>query len=167
MSVGGKPARLQAAAARLRAQRRRAAERLRQQRKREFPFVRSTASRVAPDSITLVPMRSMKTGTAARRLGWFVQCEGQRAGRVTVVRQEHPTRLQGKIDVQLNQHSRGRGIGTVAFRRASELSGCDEVFAIIAKSNTASWLAATRAGFVRIADDSSGELCLVWTKNQP
>jgi RimJ/RimL family protein N-acetyltransferase len=68
------------------------------------------------------------------------------------------------ITVELNELSRGRGIGTIAFAKASELSGLKEIYATMRKSNIASQIAATRAGFKVLEDRPGKELILVWRR---
>ena len=68
------------------------------------------------------------------------------------------------ITVELNEASRGRGIGTLAFRGASELSGLEEVYATMRKSNIGSRIAATRAGFTVLEDKPGKEVVLVWRR---
>jgi RimJ/RimL family protein N-acetyltransferase len=93
--------------------------------------------------------------------------KGIQAGRVFIVAQQ-PTDVtdpDASITVELNQASRGRGIGTVAFRTASELSGYPKVYAAMRKGNVASHIAATRAGFVPLEGEPTNELVLVWRRS--
>lgn len=149
-------------------------EQLRRRRQRERnrgktpdqAFVRSSAPRVTPESVEFVPMVPRRVG-GALRIGWHVNYEGKRAGKVTIQYNENDRKAEkGSIYVHLNKASRGRGIGTIAFRRASEMSGSDEVTATIAKKNIASRIAAERAGFAEAGRAASGELVLKWRKRK-
>lgn len=142
-------------------------ERERRRRAKEGPvkpFKPSAAARVSPESIMFIPMRpGRKRGV--RRVAWRVMHAGQRAGTVAILcHEENGAVVKPSIDVQLNKRSQGRGIGTLAFQRAAELSGFKQVFASIAKKNIASRIAAKRAGFVELAPEASGELVLVWRR---
>jgi RimJ/RimL family protein N-acetyltransferase len=98
-----------------------------------------------------------------KRLYWHIHNAGKRAGHVSIDCRESQGRPKdASIDIFLNKQSRGRGIGTIAFRQACELSGLPEVFASIRKSNVASRIAAQRAGFVPLHDEPSGELLMIW-----
>jgi hypothetical protein len=131
---------------------------------KERPFVRSIAPRVFAQDVTLVAGKTRNTRTD-KRFYWHVFYGGQRAGHVAIACGESGDGcIDASIDVQLNQRSRGRGIGTVAFRRACELSGLREVLASIRKGNTASRLAAERAGFVELHNEPTGELLMIWKR---
>ncbi len=104
----------------------------------------------------------------AHRKFWRIMHNGVQAGRVFIVAQR-PSDVadpDASITVELNQASRGRGIGTAAFRAASELSGYPKVYATMRKSNVASQIAATRAGFVPTEGEATNELVLVWHKSR-
>jgi RimJ/RimL family protein N-acetyltransferase len=99
------------------------------------------------------------------RLYWHIFCNGKRAGRAFIVVQDAGSpRPDASITIELNAASRGRGIGTVAFRKASELSGYTEVYASIAKGNIASRIAAERAGFTALPESPNRELVMVWRR---
>jgi RimJ/RimL family protein N-acetyltransferase len=158
---------MKAAAARAAARRRRDRERRRREKAPSKPFVRSTAPRAQPDAVEFLPMRSARV-QGVRRIGWQLLHQGRRAGTVSILcYEENGQVVKGSIDVQLNAKSRGRGIGTIAFRRASELSGLPEVFACIRKNNIASRIAAERAGFKPTVDQPSAELNMVWRRPKP
>ena len=125
--------------------------------------MRSTAPRVSPDEIEFIQggTRSIENG---RRLYWHIYHGGNRAGSVSIDFSEEGTARDASINVQLNQRSRGRGIGTVAFRRACELSGLKEIVASIRKGNIGSRIAAERAGFIPLENQPSGELLMVWRR---
>jgi RimJ/RimL family protein N-acetyltransferase len=130
---------------------------------KEKPFVRSATKRVASDEVELLQGRTTKV-PGGRRLYWRVLYLGQSAGRVSINCLEGSEGVDASIDVQLNRQSRGRGIGTIVFRRACELSGLNDVVASIRKGNIASQIAAERAGFVPLEEQRSGELLMIWRR---
>lgn len=98
---------------------------------------------------------------------WHIYLKQKRVGRVFIAltKREDSKELQPFITVELNQKNRGIGIGTLAFRIASELSNYDKVYAEMRKNNLASSIAATRAGFVPDKSYTGNQLRLVWTKS--
>lgn len=70
------------------------------------------------------------------------------------------------ITVEISEKWRGRGVGSLAFRLASEHSGLDVVKAEARKSNLASHRAMETAGFVRISDTAIGEAQFEWRKTR-
>ncbi len=161
------PAEKQTARAKAAADARRRRDRARRRKTRSIKrFVRSTEPRVLPEEVQFRPMR---TGRARgmKRIGWHILHQGKQAGRVSILYcEDYGQVAKASIDVQLNRKSRGRGIGTVAFQRASELSGFPEIFASIAKGNIASRKAAMRAGFFSDPQDPTGEFNLIWRRAQ-
>ena len=126
------------------------------------PFRRSKEPRARRDEVSLVEGRSTKPKSFRRY--WHVFYNGRPAGRVFIVVQKPDSEddPDASITVELNEASRGRGIGTLAFRKASELSGFKKVYATMRKSNIASRIAATRAGFRSPRSEPGKELVLVW-----
>jgi hypothetical protein len=128
------------------------------------PFAPSASPRVRPDDVSLVPGRTTNI-EGGKRLYWHIYHLKKRAGHVSIDCCEKQGNVtDASINVQLNQQSRSRGIGTEAFRRACELSGLHEVLASIRKSNVASQIAAKRAGFVALHDEPTGELLMIWKR---
>jgi RimJ/RimL family protein N-acetyltransferase len=111
--------------------------------------------------VNLIAGRTVKIA-GGERLYWRILFMGRTAGHVSITCVRGSDGVDASIDVQLNQESRGRGIGTIAFRVACEMSGLDEVAASIRKSNIASRVAAERAGFRLLEDDS--EILMVWRR---
>jgi len=108
----------------------------------------------------------MFTPDGGTKLLWHVFHKGKRAGRAFIVAynpksEEHP---DASITVELNQQSRGKGIGSVAFQKASYLSNYSEVYASISKKNIASKIACSRAGFLVLEDEPGKELVMVWRR---
>ena len=131
---------------------------------KEKRFVRSTSLRVFSKDVQLVPGRTTKI-VGGNRLYWHIYHLGKRAGHVSIdCFSREGNGKDTSIDVQLNQRSRGRGIGTVAFRRSCEMSGLPEVLASIRKGNVASRIAAERAGFVPLANQPGEELIMIWRR---
>lgn len=143
--------------------RRAAARRRRSTAPKGKRFVRSTAPRATPEDVKLISGRKLKI-EGGDRLYWRVLFMDEAAGHVTITCLRSDDSIDASIDVQLNQQSRGRGIGTIVFRQACEMSGLDEVAAAIRKSNLASRLAAERAGFVLQHEQSRGELLMIWRR---
>jgi len=115
--------------------------------------------------VSLVPGRTTKV-KGGKRLYWHIYHLEKRSGHVSIDCCEKQGNVaDASINVQLNQQSRSRGIGTVAFRRACELSGLPEVLASIRKSNVASRIAAKRAGFGALHDEPTGELLMIWKRS--
>jgi hypothetical protein len=96
---------------------------------------------------------------------WHIQVGNQRVGNVfiNVIKDdffgEHPS-----IQIHLNQSARGKQIGRVAYRLASERSGHDKVYAHMRKSNIASRRAAEEAGFKAIEDERIPQLSMIWQR---
>lgn len=109
-----------------------------------------------------------KHGGGKRGYYWHVYYKGKRAGRVYInwVEPKSGTGF-ASITVELNQNSRGKGIGTVCFQRACELSRYDEVFAEMRKSNIASQIAAKRGGFKPVKGYKGGQMRMVWRRKKP
>lgn len=139
----------------------------RRTQKKEKPFVRFEGPRVKETDVELRPGKgSPKSGGGPGGFFWHVYSGGVKAGRAWI--NCHETEQGGtepSVTVMLNQQSHGRGIGTIAFRRAAELSPYDEVYATVAKKNTASRNALERAGFVTAEHQKSQELTMVWRRH--
>jgi hypothetical protein len=123
--------------------------------------------RVVPKDVDLVAGKVTKDPhNGAVRQFWRILHRGVQVGKAVIVARapeihQHP---DASITVELNSHSRGRGIGTIAFRRASELSGYSEVYGSVRKGNKASQVAMAHAGFTFLEEESGGELLLVWRR---
>lgn len=131
------------------------------------PFVASDEPRATEADIELVEGKgsSPKTGGGPGGFFWHVKFHGEPAGRAYINYYESESgKPRPSVTVMLNQRSRGRGIGTLAFRRAAELSPYAEVYATVAKKNLASRIALERAGFKPVQGRTSGELYLVWKR---
>jgi RimJ/RimL family protein N-acetyltransferase len=131
------------------------------------PFTPSTEPRATDADVTL------EEGTGGPRTGgepggrfWHVRFHGKTAGRAYI---NYHVSESGKprpsVTVLLNKQSQGRGIGTIAFRKAAEESQYDEVYATVAKKNIASTNALARAGFVPVKGWKGPELYLVWKRH--
>lgn len=106
-----------------------------------------------------------KTGGGPGGCFWHVRFQGAPAGRAYINYHESEAgEPRPSVTVMLNQKSHGRGIGTIAFRRAAELSPYDQVYATVAKKNVASRIALERAGFGPVAGWTGSELYLVWKR---
>lgn len=94
---------------------------------------------------------------------WHVYQGPKRAGSVWINRIDDA--LVGEhysLSIELNRASRGRGIGTEAYRLAAESSGHAEVWLHMRKSNVASRRAAEKAGFEVVDVPGERQLVMRW-----
>ncbi|GIK65852.1 MAG: hypothetical protein BroJett018_36460 [Chloroflexota bacterium] len=131
------------------------------------PFIPSLLSRVLEKDIELIEGKgTKKSGGEEGGHYWHIFYNGKRAGRVFInLVHSHDSNSYPAITVEINANMRGIGIGTIAFRKACELSKYDEIFASIRKSNTASRIAAERAGFKEIEESGTG-ISMVWRRKK-
>lgn len=145
---------------------RRSTARRRSYRPGKIPFVPSWEPRVIESAVTLVEGK----GTPRKGKGelvhyWHIYHDAERVGRVSISWiQQSGAAPYASIDLAIAAASRGRGIGTIAYRKACAQSIYDEVFASIRKSNIASQIAAERAGFRPVEAGADRELRLVWSR---
>lgn len=93
---------------------------------------------------------------------WRIDVNGLRAGEVFInLIDEPPLGHHASIQIYLNAKSQGRGIGSVAYRKACEASQHHVVYAHMRKSNTASRRAAENAGFVDVTPPGFIQLIMV------
>ena len=110
---------------------------------------------------------SSKSGGGGGGFFWHVFSGGVRAGRAWINYYETVEgEPQPSVTVMLNKRSQGRGIGTIAFRRAAEMSPYNTVYATVAKKNIASCTALKRAGFVPVEEGQSTEFYMVWRRHE-
>lgn len=97
---------------------------------------------------------------------WHIYYKETRAGRVYInwIEDEDNELGHAAITIELNQNFRGRGIGSICFRKACELSQYDTVYAEMRKNNIASQKAATRAGFKLVNDYKGRQIKMVWMR---
>jgi RimJ/RimL family protein N-acetyltransferase len=134
------------------------------------PFVPSDEPRAVDADIELIEGKSSSTKTGGGPGGcfWHVRFRGAPAGRAYINYHESESgEPRPSVTVMLNQQSQGRGIGTLAFRRAAELSPYSEVYATLAQKNVASRIALERAGFQTVEGWTGGELYMVWKRDRP
>jgi len=138
----------------------------------EFATIRHISTikkpRVFESDVRLVKGKGTKKfGGGPKGCYWHIYLREKRAGRVFINWVEKNIVPQhASITVELNVQSRGQGIGTIAFRRACELSQYNEVYATIRKGNIASRIAAERAGFKPIENWEGRELLMIWKRNR-
>lgn len=114
---------------------------------------------------------SLKEGASSLRRGstthyWHIFYNEVRVGRVYINWRSKLKQVGAAfITVELNQGKRGKGIGTIVFAMASELSFYDTVYAEMRKGNIASKTAATKAGFLPDKDYTGAQMQLVWKRN--
>jgi RimJ/RimL family protein N-acetyltransferase len=132
------------------------------------PFTPSAEPRASTDDVEMVEGRGTpRNGGGPGGHYWHIRYRDDRAGRAYI--NYHATESgdpRPSITVELNERSRGHGIGTVAFRKACQLSQYDEVFASVRKGNIASRKALERAGFKPVEDWEGSELYLVWKRHE-
>lgn len=106
-------------------------------------------------------------GSAGRGAGgnyWRVLLDDKRAGHVFINDvDDDELGPHASIQIHLNEKSRGRGVGSVAYRLACEQSRYDVVYAHMRKSNTPSKRAAENAGF-REVDGEFRQLVMRWER---
>lgn len=101
-------------------------------------------------------------GTKDRGAGgfyWHIYSGEERCGHVYINPGEKPS-----ISIELNQKSRGKGIGRIAYRLAVEESNYPKVWAHMRKNNIASKKAAECAGFVVVENPEDRQLNMVWER---
>jgi RimJ/RimL family protein N-acetyltransferase len=122
--------------------------------------------RVEPSDVRLEEGR----GSAGRGSGpgghyWHIYANDKRAGNVYInLIDEDPVGEHASIQIQINKADQGRGIGSVAYRLASEQSQHDVVYAHMRKSNVASRKAAEAAGYEVVEDERVRQLLMRWRR---
>ena len=121
---------------------------------------------VDPSDVTLVAGKgSSERGGGHGGHYWHIQVGEKRAGYVfiNIIKDEffgeHPS-----IQIHINQSERGKQIGRVAYRLASEQSNYDKIYAHMRKSNIASRRAAEEAGFKVVEDERIPQLLMLWQR---
>lgn len=122
--------------------------------------------RVGENQVRLVRGRG-SPGRGARGNYWHVVLDDKRAGNVFInTVEDEDLGKHASIQIHLNEGSRGRGVGSIAYRLACEASGYEIVYAHMRKSNTASRRAARNAGFDEISGDFR-QLTMRWRRTPP
>ena len=122
--------------------------------------------RVDPSAVVLVETKGSpgKGGDEGGR-AWTIMADGARAGTTFInLIDAPPLGPHASIQIYLNQSNQGRGIGRVAYRKAAELSGLDEVYAHMRKINVGSRRAAEEAGFVDATPAGFRQLIMRWRR---
>lgn len=132
-------------------------------------FVPSKVSKARDEEVELVEGRGAhKTRGGSGGRYWHIHHRGDRVGRAYINYHEtEPGSPRPSITVELNERRRGFGIGTIAFRRACELSQYAKVYASVRKGNIASRKALEGAGFKPVEGWKGPELYLVWERYDP
>ncbi|MBN22702.1 MAG: N-acetyltransferase [Bdellovibrionaceae bacterium] len=95
---------------------------------------------------------------------WSVFFGGFRAGSVYINRISDDTLGEHySLQIFLNKPMQRKGIGTIAYRKACLASGLNRIYLHMSKSNTASFKAALKAGFVEVTDIKTRQRLMVWT----
>jgi RimJ/RimL family protein N-acetyltransferase len=119
---------------------------------------------IDPSAVTLRKGKgSAERGGSRGGTYWHIEADGRRVGYIFInlIADEdlgdHPS-----IQIHLNTSMRGRGIGTAAYRMASQESEYDAIYAHMRKSNLASIKAALGAGYEILELPSASQLTMVW-----
>jgi GNAT acetyltransferase-like protein len=98
---------------------------------------------------------------------WIITSRGERAGVIFInFINEPPVGAHASIQIYLNQKSQGRGIGRIAYRKASEASRYDTIYAHMRKANIASRRAAEEAGFSDASPAGFTQLIMRWDRGR-
>jgi RimJ/RimL family protein N-acetyltransferase len=93
---------------------------------------------------------------------WRIDADGKRAGVIFINRiDEPPIGPHASIQIYLNVPHQGRKIGRVAYRKASDASAYDTIYAHMRKSNVASRRAAEKAGFKDVTPPNESQLLMM------
>jgi RimJ/RimL family protein N-acetyltransferase len=142
-----------------------AAKRKRKPVSAKKPFKPRMERRIRTDEVIFQAGTTKNLTSGGNRLYWHIRVADSEVGHAYIdVIPDLSGDEYASITVMLNAKSRGLGIGTIAFRRIAELSGCHRVDATIAKQNVASHIAAQRAGYRLVHEQPNGQLALMWEK---
>jgi RimJ/RimL family protein N-acetyltransferase len=129
--------------------------------------IRTPENKVRESSVTLSEGKGSKmTGGSLGGHFWHIFCDGKKAGRVFInMIDEEPLGKHASIQIFLNKHAQGKGIGRIAYRMACEESEYDELYAHMRKSNEASKRAALAAAFEIVEDERINQLVMLWKRH--
>jgi hypothetical protein len=115
------------------------------------------------DQVQLIRMKGTPTrGGGPGGEAWRINVSGKRAGVVFInVIDEPPIGRHASIQIFLNELSQGRRIGRIGYRKASEASAHDMIYAHMRKSNIASRRAAEEAGFSDVTPAGHSQLIMM------
>lgn len=136
--------------------------------KPKAPKPKKDLPKVSADEVELVETK----GTPGKGGGegghsWIIQAAGERAGVIYInLIDEPPVGRHASIQIYLNQKSQGRGVGRVAYRKASEASRYDTIYAHMRKANVASRRAAEEAGYVDASPHGFTQLIMRWDRKR-
>lgn len=120
-----------------------------------------SASEVALVSVSGTPGKGKGPGGEK----WRIEFGGVRAGEVYInVIDEPPIGRHASLQIYLNIKSQGRGIGSVGYAKACQLSSHETIYAHMRRSNVASRRAAETAGFVDATPPGFTQLILRWVR---
>jgi hypothetical protein len=122
--------------------------------------------RVSPADVELVETRGTagKGGNAGGH-SWIIKAGGVRAGVIYInLIDEPPLGKHASIQIFLNKKSQGRGIGRVAYGKASAASEYDVIYAHMRKTNVPSRRAAEEAGYVNASPAGFVQLIMRWDR---
>jgi hypothetical protein len=124
-------------------------------------------SPAAPIAVRLEPGKgSLGRGGGRNGKFWHVYNGDRRAGSVWINRvDDKELGEHASLAIELNESSRGRGIGRRAYCLAAEVSEHDEIWLHMRRSNIASRKAAEHAGFVVVDVPGSRQLVMRWRRS--
>lgn len=116
----------------------------------------------------------LQTGKGTKETGggpggyyWKILYNNIMAGKVYInFIDEPPLGKHASLQIYLNKHSQGKGIGRIAYARACELSPYDDVYAYMSKKNKASFKAASAAGFVQLLSCATRQIIMHWNRKK-
>lgn len=124
--------------------------------------------RVSPGDVRLVRGKGgPETGGGPGGEAWAIFNKTSRAGRIYINWiDEAPIGPHASIQIYLNRQSQGRGIGSIAYRLASEESQYDTIYAHMRKSNEASKRAAAAAGYEDVTPPDHSQCLMHWVRQR-
>lgn len=128
-------------------------------RPRAGPSARPTAVRLVPGH------GSPKRGGGPEGKFWHVYAGDQRAGSIWINQaSDKVLGTHASMTIELNEASRGKGIGRHVYRLAAETSEQNEIWLHMRKSNIASRKAAEHAGFETVDVPGHHQLVMRWRR---
>ena len=122
---------------------------------------------MTPGDVRLVARTSpgSERGGGPGGFAWDIYAGDEIAGEVFINLAEKGQHAgQPFLEIYINRKNQGRKIGRLAYRLAVEQSFYNTVFAIMRKSNIASWRAAEEAGFVDDTSPGATQKAMVWRR---
>ena len=115
-------------------------------------------------AVKLIQSKGFKgRGGGAGGYYWHIYQGGVRAGHVYINSiEDEVLGKHSSLSLEVNKTMQGKGIGTEAYRLASEQSNLPKLYIHIRKTNIASRKAAEKAGFKAIETPHNRQLTMLW-----